>query len=87
MKKFKDSKYDGVQLNIYITLTEKLSKKIHYGFNIIKINSYYPGYDIDYETFCKGIQDNLEVDLDHLENKYYFSEVEIWNRLKYIIWL
>ena len=81
LKKFKDNKYNGIQLNLYITLTEIDSNKKHYGFNIIKINSYYPGYDIDLETFCKGLYDNLEVDLDNLENKYEFTEVEIWNRL------
>ena len=81
LKKFKDKKYNGVQLNIYITLTEIESGKVHYGFNIIKINSYYPGYDIDLEAYSFGLQDNLEVDLDDLSNKYYFTEKEIWNRL------
>ena len=84
LKKFKDTKYNGVQLNIYITLTEKVSKKVHYGFNLIKIKSYYPGYDLDLETYCRGLQDNLEVDLENLGNKYDFSETEIWNRLNLI---
>jgi len=47
IKKFKDNKYNGVQINIYITSTEIESKKVHYGFNIINKISYYPGYDID----------------------------------------
>ena len=81
LKKFKDNKYNGVQLNIYVTLTEIVSGKVHYGFNIIKINSYYPGYDIDLETYSSGLQDNLEVDIDNLSNKYYFTEDEILNRL------
>ena len=35
-KKFKDNKYNGVQLNIYITLTEIDTNIKHYGYNIIK---------------------------------------------------
>ena len=76
LKKFKDNKYDGVQLNIYVTLTHLGIEK--QGFNIIKINSYYPGYVIDFETECRGLYDNLDVDSNY---KYSFSDVEIWNRL------
>ena len=81
LKKFNNNKYNGAQLNIYITLTELGNGKKHYGFNIIKINKYYPGYDIDFESDCRGLFNNLDVDLDHLENKYDFTEDEIWNRL------
>ena len=80
LKKFKDNKFNGVQLNIYITLTERNNIDIvHSGFNLIRISSYYPGNDIDFETYCRGIQDNLEVDI--AGNKYPFTDIEIWNRL------
>jgi len=82
LSKFKDNIYNGIQLNIYVTLTEIESEQVHHGFNIIKINSYYPGYDIDFEKYTKGLQDNLDVDINNLSDKYYFSEVEIENRLK-----
>ena len=80
LKKFKDPKYNGKQLNIYLTLTEiEDTSLIHKGFTIVKINSYYPGLDIDFNT--NGMQDNLYINIDDLESKYDFSETEIWNRL------
>ena len=81
LSKFKDKKYNGIQLNIYVTLTEIESEQVHYGFNIIKINSYYPGYDIDFEKYTKGLQDNLDVDIDNLSDKYSFTDEDIMNRL------
>ena len=79
LKKFKESHYKDIQLNIYLTLKEINSPKIHYGFTIIKINTYYPGLDLDYKI--NGMQDNLDVNIDDLTLKYDFSEKEIWNRL------
>ena len=35
--KFRSTEYNGVQFNIYITLTEIATEKVHYGFTIIKI--------------------------------------------------
>ena len=78
-KKFKESNYKGVQLNIYLTLKELDSKKVHHGFTIIKINEYTPGLDLDFKI--KPLQDNLDINLDDLSSKYNFSETEIWNRL------
>ena len=77
--KLKSTEYNGVQFNIYITLTEIATQKVHYGFTMIKINSYHPGLDLDFET--KGLQDNLDIDLNDLSSKYAFSNSEIWNRL------
>ena len=80
LKKFKESHYKDTQLNIYITLTEaEDDSKTYYGFTMIKINTYYPGLDLNYTT--NGMQDNLNIDLENLINKYDFSEKEIWNRL------
>ena len=77
--KFKSTDYNGVQLNIYVTLTEIDTEKVHYGFTIIKINSYHPGLDLDFKT--EGLQDNLEVNINDLSSKYAFTNGEIWNRL------
>ena len=78
-KKFKENHYNEVQLNIYLTLTEIETGKVHYGFTMIKIKSYYPGLDLDLKA--KQLQDHLDFDLDDLSSKYDFSETEIWNRL------
>ena len=80
LNKFTSSNYNGIQLNIYLTLTEIESGTVHYGFTIIKIYSYYPGLDLDFTI--EALQDNLDVDSDDLSTKYAFDETEIWNRLK-----
>ena len=79
LKKFKESHYKGVQLNIYLNLTEIETQKEHYGFTIVKIYEYYPGLDTEFKT--NGMQDHLEVNIEDLTSKYDFTENEIWNRL------